>query len=156
MEVSITDVKILDNLVTNKIVDTLLGNDDFKNKCIDKIKLIVADNKLDYKDIPHVVALIMLIHKTENIVNIAKDKMKSVFETLILRLFNEIDAYNSLSDTDKEYINNAVDMAITLLLINVASNKIMEWIKKHLCCCLNKKETTVDKNIKELENKLKK
>jgi|APSaa5957512576_1039674.scaffolds.fasta_scaffold81785_1 hypothetical protein len=155
-EVSPNDVNVIDDPIVNNIVNKLLDNKDFKNKCIEKIKLIVADDKLDYKDIPHVVAIIMLIHKTEKIVNITKDKMKSVFETLIIRLLNELDVYKSLDDTYKGYINNAVEMAITLLLINVASNKFIEWIKKHLCGCLTKKEIIEDQHIKELENKLKK
>lgn len=156
MEVSSNSIKIIDDPTVDKIVDTLLGNKNFKEKCINKIKLIVADDKLDYKDIPHVVALIMLIHKTDKIVNITKDKMKNVFETLLLRLLNELDAYNSLSETEKEYINSAIDMATTLLLINVAGNKVIDWIKKHFCCCLKKKETVEEQNIKELENKIKK
>ena len=156
MEVSQNDVEIINDPTISNIVDKLLDNADFKNKCLEKLKLIIADNKLDYKDIPNVVAIIMLIHKTEKTINISADKMKDVFEMLILRLLKELEAYTSLSDQDKEYINSAIDMAITLLLINITSGKIVEFFKKYFCCCLKKKETIEEQNIKVLESKLKK
>lgn len=124
------------NKLISDIVKTILDNDNFYSSCEDSIKKILADNKINEKDIPIILGLIVKVYNNYKLISIDKKDIKEVFILLFIELIEKLNLDDSL---DKENIILFLEPQIDLLLISIETNVDIGCFKK-LCCCSNLKK----------------
>ena len=120
------------NKLISDIVKTILDNDNFYSSCEDSIKKILADNKINEKDIPIILGLIVKVYNNYKLISIDKKDIKEVFILLFIELIEKLKLDDSL---DKENIILFLEPQIDLLLISIETNVDIGCFKKLCCCC---------------------
>jgi hypothetical protein len=126
---------LVNDTTANAIVNKILTNQSFKDQCMEKIKLICDDGKVDHNDIPHILALIITLYKTGKTMTIKKDKIKDVLKLLIVRLFEE----TKLMDTiDPNLLEFTLDSSLTLVVLSLSNDKVKNFFGKIFSCVKSK------------------
>ena len=125
--------ELRENKLIKDIVKTILDNDNFYKSCENSIKKILADNKINEKDIPIILGLIVSIFNNSKLISIDKKDIKEVFILLFIELIEKLKLNDSI-DTDNILL--FLEPQIDLLLISIESNVNIGCFKK-LCCCCN-------------------
>lgn len=131
------------NIVIKELVNTIIADKDFKEKCKFNFQKIFEDGKVDRDDIPLIINLFIAVYKNQSSINVSKKHLKPVFMLLISKLLNE---FKGESDLDEDIIILLIEPQIDLLLMSVKFEK-----GKFPCCCCSakpddeKEENTVNK-----------
>ena len=125
------------NLLINNIVKTILDNDDFFNSCKNSIEQIYEDKKIDSKDIPVILNLLVNTYNNYSTLNLDRKDIKEVFILLFIELITKLDL---TKDIDLELVISLLSPQIDLLLISINSNITAKNIEKLCCCCKPNKE----------------
>ena len=131
------------NFVIKELVNTIIADKDFKEKCKVNFQKIFEDGRVDRDDIPLIINLFLVIYKNQSSIKVSKKHLKPVFMLLISKLLNE---FKGESDLDEDIIILLIEPQIDLLLMSVKFEK-----GKFSCCCCSakpddeKEENTVNK-----------
>lgn len=131
------------NIVIKELVNTIIADKDFKEKCKFNFEKIFEDGKVDRDDIPLIINLFLVIYKNQSKIKVSKKQLKPVFMLLISKLLNE---FKGESELDEDIIILLIEPQIDLLLMSVKFEK-----GKFPCCCCSakpddeKEENTVNK-----------
>lgn len=110
------NLEVLKNNDTiKKIVNDIINNKDFSDKCEESFKEIYRDNKLDEKDIPLLINLLMTVYLNYNNIKIGKKHIKRVLILLIITL---IEKYQDCKTINNELLIQLIEPQIDLLLFN--------------------------------------
>jgi len=126
------------NLLIKNIVKTILDNDKFYESCEKSIKDIYADNKIDTKDIPIILNLLVSTYNNYSTISVDRKDIKEVFILLYIEIIYK------LKWEDKVNIENTVEILspqIDLLLISINSNINTNCLQRLFCCCCTKSDT---------------
>ena len=126
------------NLLIKNIVKTILDNDKFYESCEKSIKDIYADNKIDTKDIPIILNLLVSTYNNYSTISVDRKDIKEVFILLYIEIIYK------LKWEDKVNIENTVEILspqIDLLLISINSNINTNCLQRLLCYCCNKSDS---------------
>lgn len=131
------------NIVIKELVNTIIADKDFKEKCKFNFQKIFEDGRVDRDDIPLIINLFLVIYKNQSSIKVSKKNLKPVFMLLISKLLNE---FKGESDLDEDIIILLIEPQIDLLLMSIKFEK-----GKFPCCCCSakpddeKEENTVNK-----------
>lgn len=131
------------NIVIKELVNTIIADKDFKEKCKFNFQKIFEDGKVDRDDIPLIINLFIAVYKNQSSIKITKKNLKPVFMLLVSKLLNE---FKGESDLDEDIIILLIEPQIDLLLMSIQFEK-----GKFPCCCCSakpndeKEENTVNK-----------
>lgn len=120
------------NPLIKNIVKTILDNDKFYESCEKSIKEIYADNKIDTKDIPIILNLLVSTYNNYSTISVDRKDIKEVFILLYIEIIYK------LKWEDKINIDNTVEILspqIDLLLISINSNINTNCLQRLFCCC---------------------
>lgn len=121
--------KLGKNPIIYNIVKTILDNDKFFNKFKSSLEEIYSDNKLDEKDIPIILNLLVITYNNYHTIKIDRKDMKEVFILLFVEMIEKI------GWKDRIDLNSAIELLspqIDLLLISINTNI------SSFCCCSSK------------------
>ena len=127
------------NEVVNTLVNNIISDKTFKEKCEVNFKKIFDDGKIDNDDIPIIINLVLTIYNNHNKIKVSKENMKPVFMLLISKLLNE---FKGDIPIDESVVLLMLEPQIDLLLMSVAS---LGKIK--LPCCGSKPQKDDEDNI---------
>tara|TARA_B100001093_G_C26336577_1_gene804216 strand:+ start:118 stop:540 length:423 start_codon:yes stop_codon:yes gene_type:complete len=125
------------NPLIKNIVKTILDNDKFYESCEKSIKEIYADNKIDTKDIPIILNLLVSTYNNYSTISVDRKDIKEVFILLYIEIIYK------LKWEDKVNIENTVEILspqIDLLLISINSNINTNCLQRLFCCCCIKSD----------------
>jgi len=131
------------NIIIKELVNTIIADKDFKEKCKFNFQKIFEDGKVDRDDIPLIINLFIAVYKNQSSIKVSKKYLKPVFMLLVSKLLNE---FKGESELDEDIIILLVEPQIDLLLMSVKFEK-----GKFPCCCCSakpddeKEENTVNK-----------
>lgn len=131
------------NIVIKELVNTIIADKDFKDKCKLNFEKIFEDGKVDRDDIPLIINLFIAVYKNQCSIKVSKKHLKPVFMLLVSKLLNE---FKGESELDEDIIILLIEPQIDLLLMSVKFEK-----GKFPCCCCSakpddeKEENTVNK-----------
>ena len=131
------------NIVNKELVNTIIADKDFKEKCKVNFQKIFEDGKVDRDDIPLIINLFIAVYKNQSSIKVSKKHLKPVFMLLISKLLNE---FKGESYLDEDIIILLIEPQIDLLLMSIKFEK-----GKFPCCCCSakpddeKEENTVNK-----------
>lgn len=134
------------NEIVKQIVDDIISDKTFKDKCKLNFEQIFEDGKLDRDDIPLIINLILTLYKNHTKINISKIHLKPVFMLLISRLIEE---FKGESELDQNLILLLIEPQIDILLMSLNVN-YSKWFRK-LCCCFDKPEDNEEKETNVLQ-----
>ena len=134
------------NEIVKQIVDDIISDKTFKDKCKLNFEQIFEDGKLDRDDIPLIINLILTLYQNHTKINISKIHLKPVFMLLISRLIEE---FKGESELDQNLILLLIEPQIDLLLMSLNVN-YSKWLRK-LCCCCDKPEDNEEKETNVLQ-----
>ena len=117
------------NTLIKEIVDAIIADETFKEKCSSNIKRIFEDGKVDIHDIPLMINLTVMVYNNYSKIRISKKNMKPVFMLLITRLLFELKGDGAL---DEELILLMLEPQIDILLMMVST------LKCPSSCCASK------------------
>ena len=127
------------NEVVNTLVNNIISDKKFKEKCEVNFKKIFDDGKVDTDDIPIIINLVLTIYNNHNKIKVSKENMKPVFMLLISKLLNE---FKGDIPIDESVVLLMLEPQIDLLLMSVAS---LGKIK--LPCCGSKPQKDDEDNV---------
>ena len=127
------------NEVVNTLVNNIISDKTFKEKCEVNFKKIFDDGKIDTDDIPIIINLVLTIYNNHNKIKVSKENMKPVFMLLISKLLNE---FKGDIPIDESVVLLMLEPQIDLLLMSVAS---LGKIK--LPCCGSKPQKDDEDNV---------
>tara|TARA_Y100000389_G_scaffold28147_1_gene24104 strand:- start:676 stop:1251 length:576 start_codon:yes stop_codon:yes gene_type:complete len=127
------------NEVVNTLVNNIISDKTFKEKCEVNFKKIFDDGKIDNDDIPIIINLVLTIYNNHNKIKVSKENMKPVFMLLISKLLNE---FKGDIPIDESVVLLMLEPQIDLLLMSVAS---LGKIK--LPCCGSKPQKDDEDNV---------
>jgi len=127
------------NEVVNTLVNNIISDKTFKEKCEVNFKKIFDDGKIDTDDIPIIINLILTIYNNHNKIKVSKENMKPVFMLLISKLLNE---FKGDIPIDESVVLLMLEPQIDLLLMSVASLG-----KCKLPCCGSKPQKDDEDNV---------
>ena len=127
------------NEVVNTLVNNIISDKTFKDKCEVNFKKIFDDGKIDTDDIPIIINLVLTIYNNHNKIKVSKENMKPVFMLLISKLLNE---FKGDIPIDESVVLLMLEPQIDLLLMSVAS---LGKIK--LPCCGSKPQKDDEDNV---------
>ena len=127
------------NEVVNTLVNNIISDKKFKEKCEVNFKKIFDDGKIDTDDIPIIINLVLTIYNNHNKIKVSKENMKPVFMLLISKLLNE---FKGDIPIDESVVLLMLEPQIDLLLMSVASLGKMK-----LPCCGSKPQKDDEDNV---------
>ena len=127
------------NEVVNTLVNNIISDKKFKEKCEVNFKKIFDDGKIDTDDIPIIINLVLTIYNNHNKIKVSKENMKPVFMLLISKLLNE---FKGDIPIDESVVLLMLEPQIDLLLMSVASLGKMK-----LPCCGSKPKKDDEDNV---------
>ena len=114
----------IDNLKNDanikSIVDSIMNNTTFTDKCEKSFKEIYSDGKLDQNDIPMIINLLMTIYVNTNNISIKNEHLKNV---LLLMVISLLEKYNKDTTFDGNLLLQLIEPQIDLLLLNINVSK---------------------------------
>ena len=134
------------NEIVKQVVDDIISDKTFKDKCKLNFEQIFEDGKLDRDDIPLIINLILTLYQNHTKINISKIHLKPVFMLLISRLIEE---FKGESELDQNLILLLIEPQIDLLLMSLNVN-CSKWFRK-MCCCCDKPEDKEEKETNVLQ-----
>lgn len=120
----------MSELVTS-IVNTLIDDETFVNDCKTELTEIMKDGKFDFKDMPEVIALVVLVYEKYDELHVDEKDIIDVFRLLIVELLKKL---NFIQESNDE-INKMIESCLKLLSIQVKSKSF--W-KKYFGWCVCK------------------
>ena len=75
----------MSELVTS-IINTLIDDETFVNDCKTELTEIMKDGKFDFKDMPEVIALVVLVYEKYDELHVDEKDIIDVFRLLIVEL----------------------------------------------------------------------
>ena len=117
--------------LAENIVKELVDDDNFVNDCKNDINQILADGKFDWKDMPQVISLVVIISEKYDKIQIDEKDIVEVFRLLIIELLKKIGAIQETS----EEIEKMLDQCLTLLALKV---KTKGFWKRYFGWCTSK------------------
>jgi hypothetical protein len=112
------------------LVNSIISDKVFKEKCKDHFNQIFDDKKVDKDDIPLIINLFLTVYNNQNKINVKRVQLKPVFMLLISRLLIEFQEEESKLDTN-----------LILLLIEPQIDLLLASIRLSNCkfpCCGSK------------------
>ena len=109
------------------VVDKLLNDPVFISDCEERIKDIMKDKKVDFKDTPHILSLVVLAVDRYDNIKIKKENVVETFKFLIIELLKKLELY----DDCKDEIEDMLDACLKLLVLKVKTNSLLTKLN---CC----------------------
>ncbi len=114
-----------------KVVELLVNDPNFLKRVEETVKTILSDGKVDEKDVPEFVFLIMDSYNTLGKMSLTRDELpafvKAVFDFVVTK-------FNLLKDEDRVKIENMVSVSVKLaMMVPVISNAVDIIAKKCWC-----------------------
>jgi hypothetical protein len=113
------------------VVKTLLDDDKFVADCKTELTEIMKDGKFDFKDMPEVISLVVLVYDKYGELHVDEKDVVEVFRLLIVGLLKKL---GWLQESNPE-IEKMLESCLTLLALNVKSKSF--W-KKYFGWCICK------------------
>lgn len=113
------------------VVKTLLDDDKFVADCKTELTEIMKDGKFDFKDMPEVISLVVLVYDKYGELHVDEKDVVEVFRLLIVGLLKKL---GWLEESNPE-IEKMLESCLTLLALNVKSKSF--W-KKYFGWCICK------------------
>jgi hypothetical protein len=113
------------------VVKTLLDDDKFVADCKTELTEIMKDGKFDFKDMPQVISLVVLVYDKYGELHVDEKDVVEVFRLLIVGLLKKL---GWLEESNPE-IEKMLESCLTLLALNVKSKSF--W-KKYFGWCICK------------------
>ena len=134
--------ELKNNTLVSNIVKTILDNDNYYKNCEESMRKIYADNKIDSKDIPIILNLLVSTYNNYSTFSIDKKDIKEVFILLFIEMIERLEWTDNVN---LEEIINLLSPQIDLLLITININtECIEKCKNFLCCASKNKTNPVD------------
>ena len=130
------------NKIVKALVDSIISDKTFKDKCKLNFDQIFEDGKVDRDDIPLIINLILTVYQNHTKINISKVHLKSVFMLLITRLLDE---FKGDAQLDSNLILLLLEPQIDLLLMSVNLDKCPSW------CCGKRPEDKAERETNVLQ-----
>jgi len=127
------------NNIVKTLVNSIIADETFKNKCEMNFKQIFEDDKVDNDDIPIIINLILTIYNNHNKVKVSKANMKPVFMLLISKLLMEFKGDTIL---DESLILLMLEPQIDILLMSVSTIGRIRFP-----CCASRPSHDTEDNI---------
>jgi len=128
------------NTLVSNIVKTILDNDNYYKNCEVSIRKIYADNKIDSKDIPVILNLLVSTYNNYSTFSIDKKDIKEVFILLFIEMIERLEWTDTIN---LEETINLLSPQIDLLLITINTNIACIEKCKKLFCCASKNTNTL-------------
>ena len=130
------------NKTVKALVDSIISDKNFKDKCKLNFEQIFEDGKVDRDDIPLIINLILTVYQNHTKIKVSKVHLKPFFMMLITRLLDE---FKGDAQLDSNLILLLLEPQIDLLLmsVNVKCNK--------LPCCGGKPEDKEERETNVLQ-----
>lgn len=115
--------ELVSDPIVNQIVDNILSDENFKNKCQLNFNNIFLDNKITSDDIPIIINLVLTIYMNYTKIKINKKTMKSVFLLLMTKFINNVVTQRNgdRPELDTESIYTLVEPQIDLLFLTLST-----------------------------------
>ena len=113
------------------VVKTLLDDDKFVADCKSELTEIMKDGKFDFKDMPEVISLVVIVYDKYGELHVDEKDVVEVFRLLIVGLLKKL---GWLEESNPE-IEKMLESCLTLLALNVKSKSF--W-KKYFGWCICK------------------
>jgi len=113
------------------VVKTLLDDDKFVADCKTELTEIMKDGKFDFKDMPEVISLVVIVYEKYGELHVDEKDVVEVFRLLIVGLLKKL---GWLQESNPE-IEKMLESCLTLLALNVKSKSF--W-KKYFGWCICK------------------
>ena len=113
------------------VVKTLLDDDKFVADCKTELTEIMKDGKFDFKDMPEVISLVVIVYDKYGELHVDEKDVVEVFRLLIVGLLKKL---GWLEESNLE-IEKMLESCLTLLALNVKSKSF--W-KKYFGWCICK------------------
>ena len=132
------------NETVKEIVDSIISDKAFKDKCKLNFDQIFEDGKVDRDDIPLIINLILTVYQNHTKINISKVHLKPVFMLLITRLLDE---FKGDAQLDSNLILLLLEPQIDLLLmsVNLKCDNCPSW------CCGKRPEDKAERETNVLQ-----
>ena len=98
-----------------KIVKELLDDNEFVESCKTEIQEIMKDGKFDFKDMPQVIALVVLVYEKYDKLHVEEKDLIEVFRLLIVELLKKL----KFMEESNDEINKMLESCLTLLVLQV-------------------------------------
>jgi hypothetical protein len=125
------------NDTIEEIADKMLSDIDFKNNIMQALNDISADGKIDQKDIPTIINVLVLNYNKIQKLHVTKEQIGDVLGYVCSKLLHD----NNLVPEDQiQQIDDLITSAIGLVLTNpiVVSGLKKLWKKLTSCCSSTK------------------
>jgi len=126
------------NKVVRDLVNSIISDKTFMEKCEMNFKQIFEDGKVDKDDIPLIINLFLTVYNNHNKIRVSKANLKPVFMLLITRLLTEFKGDTGL---DEQMILLLLEPQIDILLMSVKA------INCKFPCCGSKPQEAEEKEV---------
>jgi len=114
-----------------KVVELLVNDPNFLKRVEETVKTILSDGKVDEKDVPEFVFLIMDSYNTLGKVSLTRDELpafvKAVFDFVVIK-------FNLLKEEDRVKIENMVSSSVKLAMMVPAISNAVDSVAKKCWC----------------------
>lgn len=121
----------------NSTVKKMFDDEDFVKSLDEKVSEITKDGKVDSKDIPELMLIVLEVTDNLKKFNLTYDEILKVLEEFIIYI---IETKNLVEEKDKEEVNRLIK---TVIKLTMARPVVSKWFKKmwdklksKICCCL--------------------
>ena len=132
------------NKIVKALVDSIISDKTFKDKCKINFDQICEDGKVDRDDIPLIINLILTVYQNHTKINISKVHLKPMFLLLITRLLDE---FKGDAQLDSNLILLLIEPQIEILLmsVNLRCDNCPSW------CCGKRPEDKAERETNVLQ-----
>lgn len=120
----------------NSTIKRMFDDEQFVKSLDEKISEITKDGKVDSKDIPELMLIVLEVTDNLNKFNLTYDEILKVLEEFIIYI---IETKNLVEDKDKKDVNRLIKTVIKLTMarpiVSKWFKKMLDKIKSKLFCC---------------------
>ena len=123
-----------DEIILHPAAQKLIEDTTFLKIVESKLKSIMMDGKIDKKDIPEIIVLVVYCTNNLKKFNLSYNKLGDVLEGTIIYLLNH---FNVIPDDKKEEFKMMTHSMVQLVMMEPKVKSCFTNILKYITCCKN-------------------
>jgi hypothetical protein len=106
----------------DKVLNSIIEDSSIMKLIKFKIDEIIEDGKIDYKDIPHFIEIIIIVlRNTNKLKSIKKNEIKDIMKEIIIYILKD----NNLYEDNKEIVNDIINNSLNLIELGSSLKKCL-------------------------------
>lgn len=111
--------------IVDTVIDQIIKKKEFKNNVNKHIKEIMKDGKIDYKDLPTIILLVLEVYNSHSSIKLTLNDIPVFIRKIVKKILDDNDL---IPDNEEEKFLTLLEMGIKLIMIQPKVKKMCKLL----------------------------